>query len=384
MNQSTTPVSSSNGSDYSNGTQYMPNTGMYMGQFHWPQPACIPHPGYAPAHPQYPYGVPANGTHVPYAPVAPSSGVGAGVAPHASQPGQNGCHPPTGANVACATNVGPYPPLATVAPPPQHPSAPFLYHQPFPSVSQPGAANPCVPPMPHQGCLDQHRGSELTTGSASSSLPKVPSSPVGQKHSAEDIECDIKRNKVYGGMKNDPLFTPVLDHFGQPNGTYKCSRDGMVLNPESYRRHIRTQRHLGIKLEKFKCSDCSKTYTRKDAYKRHLVNGKCGQSTDANAPPSCSASQNSTSSAPATPVTAAPTMALTNSHPCSTSATSMSPNMQIAPLADCVAQSRKTPSLADPSPLSQLLENDMATEPAGEDDYANFWKAYEFKDAFEK
>ncbi|KAG1868255.1 hypothetical protein DFJ58DRAFT_97576 [Suillus subalutaceus] len=159
MTQYTTHASSSHGSDSSNITQYMPNTGMYMGQVPWPQPAYI-HPGYAPARPHFPHGgvshngtngtapphapvapstgmymgqvpwpqpayihpgyAPArphcphggvsrngtNGTAPPHAPVAPSSGVGPGVPPHAFQAGQN----------------SPYPPLTAAAPPQQHPS----------------------------------------------------------------------------------------------------------------------------------------------------------------------------------------------------------------------------------------------------------------------
>ncbi|KAG2136501.1 uncharacterized protein EDB93DRAFT_780763 [Suillus bovinus] len=196
MNQSATHASSSNGSNYSNGAQYMPNTGMYMGQFHWPQPACILHSGYAPAHPHNPYGVPVNGTHGSYAPVTRSPGVGARVSHHAFQPGQNGCHPPAVANVSCATHVGPYP---------QHPSAPFLHHQPFPSTSLPGVANPYIPPIPHRGCHHRHHGTGIAAGSASSSLPRVP------KRTAEDLDRVIKRRKVVpGGMKNDPLFVSFL------------------------------------------------------------------------------------------------------------------------------------------------------------------------------
>ncbi|KAG2044607.1 hypothetical protein BDR03DRAFT_247519 [Suillus americanus] len=128
MTQFTTHASSSHGSNYSNVTQYMPHTGMYMSQFPWPQPAYIPHPGYATAHPYYPHsGVPRNGTHgtaPPHAAVAPSSGVGPGVARHAFQAGRNDYYPPAAINISHATCVGPYPPLTAAAPPPQHPSVP--------------------------------------------------------------------------------------------------------------------------------------------------------------------------------------------------------------------------------------------------------------------
>ncbi|KAG1886082.1 hypothetical protein F4604DRAFT_1675754 [Suillus subluteus] len=125
MTQYTIHASSSHGFDSSNVTQYMPNTGMYMGQVPWPQPAYIP-PGYAPARPHFPHGGVSrngtNGTAPPHAPVAPSSGVGPGVPPHAFQAGQNGHYPPATANVLRATCVGPYPPLTAAAPPQQHPS----------------------------------------------------------------------------------------------------------------------------------------------------------------------------------------------------------------------------------------------------------------------
>ncbi|KAG2136516.1 uncharacterized protein EDB93DRAFT_782049 [Suillus bovinus] len=275
MTHSTPNHCSLHGCDSSNATQCMPNTGMHVGQFPCPQPASIPHPCHVPTYPYYPYGVP-----LPYVLVAPSPCVGAGAAHHACQAGQNGCHPPAVANVSCATCSGPHPPPNASAAPPQNPSAPLMRHQPFPSISFPAVANPCILPILHQGCPNQHQEPELATGSASSSLPQVP------KRTAKDIERDIKRSKVVpGGMKNDPLFTPVLDQSGQPNGTFTCSRDGMIIHPESYSRHLRTRKHLGFKLEKFKCSDCSKTYTRADAYKRHFVNGKCDQSKDVGALP---------------------------------------------------------------------------------------------------
>ncbi|KAG1845439.1 hypothetical protein C8R48DRAFT_817237 [Suillus tomentosus] len=379
MTQYTPHVSSSNGSDSSNATQYMPSTSVYMGQFPWPQPACIPNSGI-----YYPYGMPANGTHnvpPPYAPVAPSPSAGAGVAYHASQAGQNGYHPLALANVSCATHVGPYP-LLTAAAPSQDPSAPPLYHQPFPSTSFSGGANPYAAPIPHQGYFHQHHGPGLATNFASSSLPQAPSFSVSPKCIAEDIDRHIKQSKIVpGGMKNDPLFTPVLDELDQPKGTFVCSRDGMILNPESYLRHLRTKKHLGFKLEKFKCNNCSKTYTRRDAYKRHFVNGKCEHSTAVGASPGYSASENSTSSASAAPATT-PTMAFTCSYPYPMSATSMSQNMQIVPPAAYITQSCGTPTVVDPVLcLSQSSGTSMIAEPEEEDDDddAEFWEANEIK-----
>ncbi|KAG1793958.1 uncharacterized protein HD556DRAFT_457410 [Suillus plorans] len=383
MTQYTPHVFSSNGSDSSNVTQYMPNTSVYMGQFPWPQPACIPNSGV-----YYPYGMPANGAHSvppPYVPVAPSPGAGVGVAHHVSQAAQNSYQPPVLANVSYATHVGPYPPL-TAAAPSQDLSAPPLYHQPFPSISFSGGTNPYAAPIPHQGYFHQHHGPGLATGFVSSSLPQAPSFSVSQKCIAEDLDRHIKQSKIVpGGMKNDPLFTPVLDELGQPKGTFVCSRDGMILNPESYLRHIRTKKHLGFKLEKFKCHHCSKTYTRRDAYKRHFVNGKCEQSTAVDASSEYSTSENSTSSASAAPVT--PTMAFTCSYPYPMLATSMSQNMQIAPPATYITQSCGTPTVVDPVLcLSQSSRTSMIAEPEEEedddddDDDAEFWEGNEIKD----
>ncbi|KAG2099825.1 uncharacterized protein F5147DRAFT_331674 [Suillus discolor] len=285
MIQSTPHPSSPHGSDSSNATQYMPNTGMYMGQFPWPQPACIPYPGHAPAHPYYPYSVPLNGTHgapPSYAPVAHSPGVGAGVAHHVFQTGQNGYCPCAVTNVSLVTYVGPYLPPTAAALPPQGPPAPPLYHQPF--LSFPAAANPCASPIPHQRYLHQHNGTGLVTDSAS----QAPSVSLIQRHMAEYLHHRyIKQTKIgSGGIKNDPLFKPVLNRLGEPNGSYVCSKDGMLLrSPASYFKHIRTQRHLGFKLQKFKCPGCSKAYTTSDSYKKHLENGNCEQSTDVGALP---------------------------------------------------------------------------------------------------
>ncbi|KAG1830835.1 hypothetical protein EV424DRAFT_1534766 [Suillus variegatus] len=285
MIQPTPHPSSSHGFDSSDATQCMPNTCMYMGQFPWPQSACIPYPGHGPAYPYYPYGVPLNGTHgapPSYAPVAHSPGVGAGVAHHVLQMGQNGYCPCAVANVSLVTYVGPYPLPTAAALPPQNPPAPPLYHQPLPSF--PAGANTCAPPIPHQRYLHEHHGPGLVTDSAS----QGPSASLTQKHMAEyHHHRYITRTKIgSGGIKNDPLFKPVLNRLGEPNGSYVCSKDGMLLrSPASYFRHIRTQRHLGFKLQKFKCPGCSKAYTTSDSYKKHFENGNCEQSTDVGALP---------------------------------------------------------------------------------------------------
>jgi hypothetical protein len=142
MTLSTPNASSSHDSNSSHATKNMPNTGMHIGPFPWPKP---------------PFGVPPNETHgvpPPYAPVARSSDVGAGVPDHASQAGPDGHLPPLAADVS------------GINPPPQHPSA----------------------------------------------VPLYPGSSVGEKRAAEDLEKpDAKRIKTaFSKMMDDPLFVSLL------------------------------------------------------------------------------------------------------------------------------------------------------------------------------
>ncbi|KAG2336116.1 hypothetical protein BDR05DRAFT_953584 [Suillus weaverae] len=329
---------SSHGSDSS-----VPNTGMNMGQFPWPQPAYIP--GYAPP-PNYLYGMPPNGTHGAAPQYAPSAGVGAGVAHHAFQPGQNGHHPPVVANVPDATYVGPGPPLTVAAPPSQYPPTPPPYHQPFPSNSLPGAVNPYVPPMLPQGYLQQLHGAGLATGSAPLFLPQVPTFSVAEKRITEDLgERDTKRTKVAShGMKNDPLFKSMLDQHGQFDGMFMCSKDGM----------------------------------------RHWDNGCTKLAPEGARLSYAAACQDLMDFAPVAPM-AAPTTEFTYHYSYPMPVALMSQNMQVAPPAASVdAQAHGTPSFLDPALcLSQPQENDMVTEPVedeDEDDDAEFWEANEIRD----
>ncbi|KAG1774912.1 hypothetical protein EV702DRAFT_475076 [Suillus placidus] len=131
-------------------------------------------------------------------------------------------------------------------------------------------APPYAPHIPYQASFHQYHEPELATGSASSTLT--------QKRVAKDLEHrNVKRVKMGSrAIENDPLFRPVLDQYGQHDGTYVCSKDGMVIHPSSHRHHIRTAKHLGYKLLLFKCPLCPETYTRRDACKRHWDLG-CGK-----------------------------------------------------------------------------------------------------------
>lgn len=304
MTQSTPTASSSHASD---ATKNMPNTGIHKGSSPWPKLPYIPYPGYAPAHPYYPSGVPPNETHgapPTYAPVAPSSDVGARVRDHASKAGPDGHLPPPVADVSGGN------------PPPQY-----------------------GPTIPHSGCL----------GLPPPSVAQASGSSVGEKRAAEDLEKrDAKRTKTaFGKMKDDPLFKPVLNRLGQPNGTFMCSKDGMILNPESYLQHIRTTRHLGFKQARHQCPACFKTYVRLDNCKRHYYGSECGQSAAGGPPPSFLVSEASTSSASDAPE-AVPAMPFTYAHPNPTLAASMSQNTQIAPPAAHVTQPNGTPAVVDP------------------------------------
>ncbi|KAG2143469.1 uncharacterized protein EDB93DRAFT_591397 [Suillus bovinus] len=230
------------------------------------------------------------------------------------------------------------------------PAPPYMPVAPFPgvcagsSISVSGAANPCDLPIMN---MHQHHEPELTTGS-NSSLPQTRTILVNQKCIAKNFQ----HRYVKGGITNDLVFKPAINEHGQPNGKYVCSRDGAVIYPESYRKHLKTTTHLGFKAERFKCPGCSKTYTRRDAFKRHSNSGKCEQS------------------------------------PYPIFAPSISQNMQIAPPATCVAQAFGTPSFMNPVILSGSSENDKVTQSIEEDegekeDDSDFWDANEIKDVYE-
>ncbi|KAG1756982.1 hypothetical protein EDB19DRAFT_1900539 [Suillus lakei] len=257
MNQPTSDTSLSTAPDSSSAPQSILNTGMYMDHLPCPKDAWVPSLGHAPAQFYGPSGVPPNLTHAgapPYAPVAPGPGVGPGVVHNSFQAGQIVYHPSAVVDVSRVIYLSPYPQPTLAGPPPQYPYA---------------------PPISHQAYLPQHHGAGPATGSAPSFWPQAPSLSVGQKHVAEDLEDrHVKRIKMRSSaINNDPCFKPVIDNHGQHNGTFVCSKDGAVIRPSSYLNHIKTVTHLGYKLKLFKCPFCLRTYTRRDACKRHLGDG---------------------------------------------------------------------------------------------------------------
>jgi hypothetical protein len=125
----------------------------------------------------------------------------------------------------------------------------------------------------------------------------------------------------------------MSDEYGHPNGKFKCTKDGMVLNAESYRKHIKTKNHLGIKLEAYRCPGCSKTcvskfssqarliiniivirYARRDSCKRHYYGSACGRDMIGLPEPSFLAVPAAASSSVVPPVVV-PTVAFTFYHP---------------------------------------------------------------------
>ncbi|KIK37383.1 hypothetical protein CY34DRAFT_461763 [Suillus luteus UH-Slu-Lm8-n1] len=104
-----------------------------------------------------------------------------------------------------------------------------------------------------------HQGHVFATGFAPHVAPQAPRG----------------RRAIYA----DPLFAPILDEHGQPNGTFKCLKDGTVLKPDNYRKHLATARHRGKKLEKYACPVCLRTFGRLDACERHYDStSPCGRS----------------------------------------------------------------------------------------------------------
>lgn len=138
----------------------------------------------------------------------------------------------------------------------------------------------------------------------------------GTKRAATVIEGRHAKRAKTGptAISDDPLFEPMSDEHGQPNGKFKCTKDGMVINSESYRKHIKTKNHLGIKLEVYRCLGCSKTYARRDSCKRHYYGSACGRAMIGLPEPSFLAVPAAASSSVVPPVVV-PTMEFTYHHP---------------------------------------------------------------------
>jgi hypothetical protein len=192
---------------------------------------------------------------------------------------------------------------------------------------------------------------------------------------------------------------PMLDEIGQPDGKFMCVKDGMVLNPQSYLKHIKTKKHLGYKLEIFECPACSMTcvpkfstparliidivvvirYTRLDACKRHY-GGKCRKAAAGGPPPSFSARPASVSSCVVAPALVF-TMAFT------TPVMSVPQHVHIAPPENCITQPCGTPTVIDPihclPQSSETAINAEATEGGEDDEDPDFWEVNEIQDLHE-
>ncbi|KAG1841932.1 hypothetical protein DFJ58DRAFT_807456 [Suillus subalutaceus] len=142
-----------------------------------------------------------------------------------------------------------------------------------------------------------------------------PYAPVCQKRVAEDLEDrETKQIKMGSGeINNDPYFKPVLDQYGQHDGTYVCSKDGMVIRPGRHIYDVKTAKHLCCGLVLFQCPLSLETCTRRGACKRHGDDG-CRKLAAEGAPPYSATYQGSMSSASTSPV-GVPTAAFTFSFP---------------------------------------------------------------------
>ncbi|KAG1849885.1 hypothetical protein DFJ58DRAFT_445959 [Suillus subalutaceus] len=142
-----------------------------------------------------------------------------------------------------------------------------------------------------------------------------PYAPVGQKHFAEDLEdSETKRIKMGSGdINNDPYFKPVLDQYGQHDGTYVCSKDGMVVRPGSHIYDVKTAKHLCCGLVLLQCPLSPETCTRRGVCKRHWDDG-CRKLAAEGTPPYSATYQGSMGSASASSV-GVPTAAFTFSLP---------------------------------------------------------------------
>lgn len=148
-----------------------------------------------------------------------------------------------------------------------------------------------------------------------------PYAPVGQKVFAEDLEhSETKRiNMGSGEINNDPYFKSVLDQHGQHDGTYVCSKDGMIIRPGRHIYDVKTAKHLCCGLVLFKYSFSLETCTPRGACKKHC-DDNCRKLAAEGAPPYSTTYEGSMSSTSASSV-GVPTAAFTFSLPTTTTTT---------------------------------------------------------------
>ncbi|KIK39516.1 hypothetical protein CY34DRAFT_14332 [Suillus luteus UH-Slu-Lm8-n1] len=189
--------------------------------------------------------------------------------------------------------------------------------------------------------------------------PPVVSQAPGEKRIEVVEGPHAKRAKAgSSAMQDDPLFQPMLDANGKPTGRFKCIKDGMVLYPDSYRKHIKTKKHEGTKSERYKCPVCPKRFGRRDACKRHYDLSECGRSTAWLLQPLSLAGPAAASSSLVPPVVV-PTMAFTYHHPY---VMSVPQHTQTAPPPAGAPQSWGIPTFAAPGPAHFQTANDMVPE----------------------
>ncbi|KAG1736273.1 hypothetical protein EDD22DRAFT_924206 [Suillus occidentalis] len=205
-----------------------------------------------------------------------------------------------------------------------------------------GAANMHAPFVNHQGPV-------FATGSAPPVAPQAP----GKKRAAEVLNSPPTKRANTGpnAIYADPLF-------------FRCLKDGMVLKPDNYQKHLKTTKHRGSKLEKYAWPVCLRTYGRRDACKRHYYASACGRSMAGLPEPSFLAVPAAGNSNLVPPVVV-PTMHFTYHHPY---AMTVPQHAQMALPAAGAAQPWGMPAFAAPGPALPQPANDTVPEPAKDDE----------------
>ncbi|KAG1762338.1 hypothetical protein EDD22DRAFT_892087 [Suillus occidentalis] len=219
-----------------------------------------------------------------------------------------------------------------------------------------------------------HQGPVFATGFAPPVVPQA-AGAAGDLNGPPAKRANRGPSAIYA----DPLFTPILDQHGQPNGKFRCLKDGTVLKPDNYQKHLKTNKHRGSKLEKYACPVCLKTFGRRDSCKRHYDTSACGRSRAGLPEPSFLAVPAAGNSNLVPPVVV-PTMAFTHDH---LYAVSVPQHAQTALPAAGAAQPWGTRAFAAPGAALFQPANDTDEE---DDD---FWsknelrRYYELRDADE-
>ncbi|KAG1743764.1 hypothetical protein EDD22DRAFT_919974, partial [Suillus occidentalis] len=174
--------------------------------------------------------------------------------------------------------------------------------------------------------------------------PPVAPQAAGKKRAAGVLNGPPTKRANTGpsAIYADPLFEPILDQHGQPNGKFRCLKDGM----------------------KHAYPVCLRTYGRRDSCKRHYYASACGRSMAGLPEPSFLAVPAAGNSNLVPPVVV-PTMHFTYHHPY---AMTVPQHAQTALPAAGAAQPWGMPAFAAPGPALPQPANDTVPEPTKDDE----------------